>query len=143
MLLAILFSIFSGITIVISRTTNALLAQKTSNLVSTYYNYAIGLCFSLLALFLFAKDEPSYFSIPNYPSIYYYLGGPLGIIVVFLSAYLAPKISSIIMTLLLFFGQISLAIIIDWILCGYLDISNIIGGLFVFLGLLFLNQKDK
>lgn len=142
MFLALLFSFFSGVTIVISRTTNALLAQKTNTLVSTYYNYAIGLVFSLLALLLFAKDEPSYFSILNYPSFYYYFGGPLGIIVVFLSAYLAPKISSIIMTLLLFFGQISLAIVIDWIICGQVDYSNIIGGIFVFIGLLFLNQNQ-
>ncbi len=142
MFLAIIFSIFSGVTIVLSRTTNALLSTKVNTLVSTFYNYVIGLFFSIIALLIFAKGEPTFFNHNNYPSFIYYLGGPLGILVVFFSAYLAIRISSLIMTILMFFGQISAAIIIDWILKGTLDYINIIGGILVFVGLLFINQKD-
>ncbi len=141
MILAIIFSILSGVTIVLSRTTNALLSQKSNMLVSTYYNYIIGLIFSFLALIVLANNEISYFAHTSYPAFYYYLGGPLGIIVVALSAYLAVRISSLIMTILMFFGQITAAILLDWVLSGSLDIANIIGGLLVFVGLLFINQK--
>lgn len=140
MVLSIIFSILSGVTIVLSRTTNALLSQKCNPLVSTFYNYVIGLFFSFIALILFAKAEIPYFSHDSYPSFYFYLGGPLGILVVSGSLYLATRIPSLIMTILLFFGQISAAVILDWILSGSLDLANIIGGLLVFSGLLFLNQ---
>jgi transporter family-2 protein len=142
MILSIIFSILSGVTIVLSRTTNALLSQKSNTLVSTYYNYIIGLIFSFIALVLFANNEISYFAHTSYPAFYYYLGGPLGIIVVALSAYLAIRISSLIMTILMFFGQITAAVLLDWMLSGNLDLSNVIGGVFVFIGLLFINQKS-
>jgi len=143
MILAIIFSILSGVTIVISRTTNALLAAKSNTLVSTFYNYVVGLSFAIIALFVLGQSEISFFAHPSYPPFYYYLGGALGVIAVFFSAFLAVRISSIAITILMFFGQLCGAILLDWLLSGRLDISNIIGGVLVFLGLLFINQKQQ
>lgn len=142
MIVAIILSILSGVTIVLSRTTNALLSEKSSTLVSTFYNYAIGMAFSALFLLILGRSELSIFSHSSYLPFYYYLGGFLGVAAVFFSAYLAIKISSLVMTILMFFGQISGAIILDWLLSGSIDYSNILGGILVLLGLFFINHKE-
>lgn len=142
MILAIILSILSGVTIVVSRTTNAMLSLKTNTFVSTFYNYFVGIIFSFIALLIFSKNGIRFIEIEKIPSYIYFLGGPIGILGVFFSAYLALKIPSLVMTLLLFFGQISAALIIDYFLFSTVDIGNIIGGILVFLGLLLINQED-
>lgn len=141
MIIAIIVSILSGVTIVLSRTTNALLSMKTNTLISTFYNYLVGLFFSIIILLVFKDSELGFSQINKIPSYIYLLGGPIGILAVFFSSYLALKIPSLVMTLLLFFGQIVSAIIIDCFLTNTLDTGNIIGGMLVFIGLLFINQK--
>jgi len=143
MILAILFSIFSGVTIVISRTTNAMLSLKSNTIISTFYNYIIGLLVSTIVFLLFYGPSLDFMYQDNYPSLFYYFGGPLGILAVFFSAYLAIRIPSLVMTLLLSFGQIASGLVLDYYLTNTFDKGNVIGGLLVFIGLLFINQKEK
>lgn len=142
MIIAILVSLLSGVTIVLSRTTNALLSLKTNTLVSTFYNYVIGLIFSIIILLLFYKSELGFLNHEEFPKFIYYLGGPLGIIAVFFSAYLAIKIPSLVMTLLLSFGQIVSGVILDFLITKTFDLGNVIGGILVLIGILFINQKE-
>ncbi len=143
MILAIIFSMLSGVTIVISRTTNAMLSLKSNTLVSTFYNYIIGLIVSILFFLIFYGPSFDFIYQESYPSLFYYFGGPLGILAVFFSAYLALRIPSLVMTLLLSFGQIASGLVLDYYLTNTFDKGNVIGGLLVFIGLLFINQKEK
>ncbi len=134
MVVPIILSFLTGITVVTSRTINARLAQKTSMLASTWYNYLVGSLVSFLMLIIFFKNidfTPFSFS----KNISMYLGGILGVVTVLLSNITVTKISSYYMTLLLFVGQIFSGIILDVILTNEFSTINLVGGILVSIGL--------
>jgi len=134
MIVPIILSFLTGITVVTSRTINARLAQKTSMLASTWYNYLVGSLVSFLMLIIFFKNIdfiPFSFS----KNISMYLGGILGVVTVLLSNITVTKISSYYMTLLLFVGQIFSGIILDVILTNEFSTINLVGGILVSIGL--------
>ncbi len=134
MIVPIILSFLTGITVVTSRTINARLAQKTSMLASTLYNYLVGSLVSFLMLIIFFKNidfTPFSFS----KNISMYLGGILGVVTVLLSNITVTKISSYYMTLLLFVGQIFSGIILDVILTNEFSTINLVGGILVSIGL--------
>ena len=55
-LLAVLLSFIAGINLVISRTLNAKLAEKTSIRIGTFYNYLIGLLITIPVYFLLVRN---------------------------------------------------------------------------------------
>ena len=142
-LVAILFSFAAGFCVVISRTLNAKLADRTSVRSSTFFNYLVGLGVSIPFLLLLGRGEaplPFAFS----PSWYIYLGGILGVCVVLLSNMTVARISAFYLTLLIFVGQVFSGVLIDAVLTGSLSPRTLIGGLLVAGGLcvnLFLDKK--
>lgn len=140
----ILIAILSGITIVISRIVNANLAEKIGLFQSTFYNFLTGLLFSIL-IWIFTKENFNLHTIANSNiPVYSYLGGIIGIFSISLSNYIAPKISTFYMSLLIFIGQIGIGIFIDYIVLNEISKGKLIGGLLVTIGLsynLFLDKK--
>ena len=144
MLLAyLLISVMAGVTIVVGRIVNSTLAEKIGTFQGTLINYIVGLSFSIL--FLFLSNEKTTISYANINAIplWAYLGGLLGVIVIILSNYLTPKISSFYFTLLIFIGQLFIGIIIDYFAFHDLSIGKLIGGLFVLIGLTYNLWIDK
>ncbi len=142
-MLYILLAILSGVSVVISRIINSKLAEEIGTFQGTFFNYLTGLITSTIFL-LITKD---YINIPpihelNLP-IYSYLGGSIGILVVVLSNYTTPKVSSFSLTLLVFIGQLSIGIIIDYFNSNTLSIGKLIGGLFILIGLTYNILVDK
>lgn len=142
-MLYILLAILSGVSVVISRIINSKLAEEIGTFQGTFFNYLTGLIASTIFL-LITKD---YINIPpihelNLP-IYSYLGGSIGILVVVLSNYTTPKVSSFSLTLLVFIGQLSIGIIIDYFNSNTLSIGKLIGGLFILIGLTYNIVVDK
>lgn len=142
-IIAVLVSLASGVSIVISRTLNAKLADCTNLRVSTFYNYFIGLLVSIPVCLLFGYNE--IVSLANNeavsaagilsPQFYIYLGGVLGVCVVLLSNVTVAKISAFYLSLLLFVGQVFAGILIDAFISQEFSPRNLIGGLFVAAGL--------
>lgn len=129
-------SFLTGITVVTSRQVNAQLAEKTSVTVSTWYNYAVGLVTSAAALvifLLFGADIPfgSLFS----GAWWIYLGGPVGVVIVFLSNIVTMKMPALVMTLIMFAGQVFGGVAIDAVIHGDFSWRSLAGGAFAFLGL--------
>lgn len=142
-MLYILLAILSGVSVVISRIINSKLAEEIGTFQGTFFNYLTGLIASTIFL-LITKD---YINIPpihelNLP-IYSYLGGSIGILVVVLSNYTTPKVSSFSLTLLVFIGQLSIGIIIDYFNSNTLSVGKLIGGLFILIGLTYNIVVDK
>ncbi len=135
MLFAILVSIAAGVTVVVSRNINSLLAEKEGLFVSTFFNYLTGVFFSMV--FLFFSSETLRLSADTLGQIpvWAYLGGLLGVVVVTLSNYITPQISAFYMTLIIFIGQLFTGILIDWFALHILSAGKLIGGLLVLLGL--------
>ena len=133
-LVAIVFSFLAGVTIVIARTVNARLAQRTGDLESSYINHLVGLFASFLVLICFGRNEISMLHLNEYLSPMFYVGGMMGVLVVLLFNIVVPRIPSIQITLLTFSAQVFTGIILD--LCmqvGY-EKEMIIGSLWIAIG---------
>jgi transporter family-2 protein len=134
LMLPVALSLLTGVSIVISRSINARLAEKTSAIVSTWYNYVIGL---VVACIIFLIAGRMGLSIPTKISwsLWIYWGGVIGVFVVMLSNIATPKIPAFQMTLILFAGQIFTGLVLDALLSHGFSQRNLIGGIFVMLGL--------
>jgi len=69
------------------------------------------------------------------PKLYIYLGGILGVCVVLLSNMTVAKISAFYLSLFLFVGQVFTGILMDIVLSQVFSLRNLIGGIFVIVGL--------
>ncbi|MCR1952334.1 MULTISPECIES: DMT family transporter [unclassified Clostridium] len=145
-MLYILLAILSGVSVVLSRIVNFKLAEEIGTFQGTFFNYLTGFLTSLIFFFL-TKD---YININNLNELsipfYAYLGGTIGILVVLLFNYITPKVSSFSLSLLVFIGQLSIGIIIDYFSSNIISIGKILGGLLILLGLsynIFIDKKAQ
>jgi transporter family-2 protein len=136
----ILVSILAGVTIVISRIINSNLASKIGLFQSTFYNFLTGLLFSSIIL-LISRDAINV-PISSMPLVAF-LGGLVGVISVTFSSFVAPRISAFYMTLLIFIGQLSIGILIDYFTLNELSLGKVVGGIIVVIGLGFNLLVDK
>ncbi|MFL0247497.1 DMT family transporter [Candidatus Clostridium stratigraminis] len=143
MLMIAIASIIAGATIVLGRNINSILANKIGLFEGTFFNYIVGLSFSLIFL-VFSNDYLSFStSILKAVPIWAFLGGFLGVIVVSISNLVTPKISAFYLTLILFIGQLFSGVIIDFFSQGLISMGKVIGGLLVILGLSYNLIIDK
>ena len=135
-------TITCGITVIISRTTNAQLSKHISNRASTFYNYLTGGIVSLIVLLISKEIAPSWVFPDSLSGYIMYLGGIVGVFSILLSNYITPKISAFQLTIILFISQIFTGIIIDWLRYDTLSIGKVIGGILVLFGLIYNTYID-
>ena len=144
---AVLLSALAGIFIVIARTLNAKLAEKTSVRSSTFYNYFLGLIFAIPVYLILSGNvsgELSSFTLSS--RFYIYLGGIVGMCFIMISNVIVTKIPAFYLSLLIFVAQVFTGILIDTLIEGMFSIQIFIGGLLVTTGLcvdLLLDRKIK
>lgn len=143
MIIYIIISILAGVTIVIGRTINSNLAERIGIFQGTFFNYVVGLLFSIIFLIFSKETFPTTFN--SFSSIPFlaYLGGLLGVITIVISNYMTPRISSFYLTLFIFIGQLFMGVIIDYTNIGTVSIGKIIGGILVLIGLTYNLIVDK
>lgn len=139
----VLLAILAGVSVVISRIFNSRIAEEIGTFQGTFINYLTGLIASFL-FFILTRDyinigASSFSSVPFYA----YLGGAIGILVVLLSNYTTPKVSSFSLSLLVFIGQLSIGILIDYFSYSTVSIGKLIGGLLILFGLSYNMILDK
>ncbi|GAA0084494.1 DMT family transporter [Clostridium sp. CTA-7] len=139
----ILLAILAGVSVVISRIFNSRIAEEIGTFQGTFINYLTGLITSF-SFFILTRDyinigTSSFSSVPFYA----YLGGAIGILVVLLSNYTTPKVSSFSLSLLVFIGQLSIGILIDYFSYSTVSIGKLIGGLLILFGLSYNMILDK
>ncbi|WP_455717519.1 DMT family transporter [Anaerosporobacter sp.] len=140
--MALFAAITCGITVVISRTTNASLSSYIKNTGSTFYNYLTGGIVSLIVLLLSNEIAPSWVFPNSLNGYIMYFGGIVGVFSTLLSNYITPKISAFQFTIILFISQIFTGIIIDWLLYDTLSVGKILGGILVLVGLIYNTYID-
>lgn len=147
MFIAIVVSFLAGVTVVVSRTTNARLAAETSLLKSTFYNYVLGLICSIIVLlcmhFFVTTQLPEAPLSLQWNQLWIYLGGAMGVCTVSISNAVVTKISSFYVTLLMFVGQVFTGIALDIIISHTFSLGNLLGGLCVAIGLILNLWFDK
>ncbi len=143
MIIYIIISILAGVTIVIGRTINSNLAERIGIFQGTFFNYVVGLLFSIIFLIFSKETFPTTFN--SFSSIPFlaYLGGLLGVITIVISNYMTPRISSFYLTLFIFIGQLFMGVIIDYTNIGTVSIGKVIGGILVLIGLTYNLIVDK
>lgn len=133
----------SGITVIVSMIINSHLAERTGVFKSCRVNFLVGLISISLILFFnkgFSKDIFS--NLTSYP-FWVYLGGLIGVIIVVISNIIVLKIPTIYFTLILFVGQLSMSIVIDYFVQNNFSLGKLIGGVLILLGLLYNFRVDK
>ena len=132
----------AGALIVIGRVINSNLAIKVGIYKGTVINYVVGLIFAaaylVIEMSLFNPAKINFTIIPWWA----WLGGLTGVMVIVLSNYITPKISSFAQTLLVFIGQLFAGVIIDYFSSGSISIGKIIGGALVLAGLVYNTRVD-
>lgn len=142
--LYILSGMLAGTTVVTSRSINANLARKIGLNSSTFFNFIVGLTVSFLVLMVLGDGMISYSKV-DFSSIpsWAYIGSVLGVGVVFLSNYMAVRISAFYLTLLIFIGQLFSGVILDYFVLNSLSTGKLLGGFLVLGGLSYNLLLDK
>lgn len=118
MVISLILAFASGVTIVLSRMITAHLGAYVGTLRSALANYAIGFGGALL-LFLLRGAVIRTVQTPASPTrIVDFSGGLLGVMTVLLCIILVPKLPSYVLTLLIFLGQLSSGITLDFPAAG-------------------------
>lgn len=133
-ILAVWFSFGSGVSIVISRSVNARLAERIGPLPGSFVNHLAGLPVTVLLVFLMARGRPDLSGLGTGPA-WTYLGGVLGVLGVVLFNILVPKISQFHLTILTFVGQVLSGVLIDILRGGFTADASFMGGLLITAGI--------
>ena len=112
-MLMILLAVLGGVLTTLSMVVSSTLGKKIGLIQSTIIHYIGGLIGGVFILIgLGSKIAPSIAEMSNMP-FYIFLGGVIGVMVVYTSNVVIPKIPVVYSTLLMFSGQMLCAIIID------------------------------
>ena len=139
----IILSMLGGILTTLSMIVNSSLGKKIGVLQSTCINYIVGLICSTLVLVVLGNSinvtTETFAKMP----FYVFLGGAIGVSVVYLSNIIIPKIPVVYSTLLLFVGQVITGIIIDFFMMSEISFSKLIGAIIIILGILYNSRIDE
>ena len=138
----IILAMLGGILTTLSMIVNSSLGKKIGVLQSTCINYIVGLICSTLVLILLGSsvkvNAETFLKMP----FYIFLGGAIGVSVVYFSNIIIPKIPVVYSTLLLFVGQVVTGIIIDFFVMSEISFSKLIGAIVIIIGILYNSKID-
>lgn len=132
----------TGISIVFATILNGKLAQKIGVLNGVMMNYLMGLIASLILCFS-VKDHIPSFEILNLAPWYYFLGGFIGVAVVFLFNITVPHIPAVYIVILPFIGQMLTSSVIDYFYLNIFSKGKVIGGVLFLVGLIYNARVDQ
>lgn len=130
-------TIFSGFTVLISIIMLGSINKKVGLLPTTLINFATGTIGSILII-LFVH-EFNLEILQNVP-FYLYFGSVVVIAITMLNGTIINKIPAVYTTMLVFIGQLSAGIIIDYYRFNKFSLGDFIGGIVVLIGLLYNNR---
>ena len=133
---SIFFALLAGVSIVLSRSVNALLAEKIGALSSSFFNYASGLLASLAFLLLFAPHiSPALPQLMKNGNAILLMGGVIGVINIILNR-IVTRIPPLQLTLIVFVAQLASGMLLDYFLLDLFSMRKLIGCSIVVIGLL-------
>ena len=130
----------TGVFVVISRTTNAKLAEKTSAATSMLFNYIFAFVFSFILFFVVNEKT---ICAPVDTKIWVYFGGTLGVIIGLMCNILANKMPTFIMTIIVFIGQIFMSVVLDIFVLQKFNFISLVGIILISVGLIINTLVDE
>lgn len=140
-ILAVILSIFSGVTVVVSRTLNARMLLYYDLQTSTLFNYITGLFSSSLVLLILSPLAFTTLFTFDFPW-YTYSGGAIGAVLVSLSSIVAVRLPSYSITVVMFLGQFFFGMVLDALTGRAPTPQAVIGGVILAIGL-FVNYYQQ
>lgn len=137
-----ILSMLSGVTVVLSRVINYLLAQRIGTYQSTFFNFLLGFLGSCLLFFISSEALANILVYQSLPW-WVYVGGLIGVVSVTLSSFLSAKLPAFYLALLIFTGQLFTGIVIDYVKTQTLSLLQILGGILVVMGLCYNLYQDE
>ena len=131
-----------GFAIVISMVQNARLSKDIPNTQTTVINFITGLLATGLVFILGGNALATYGQMAEVP-FFGFIGGTLGVAVVFLSTVILRKVSIIAASMLMYTGQMLTGFLIDWLRGTDLTPMKILGCLLVIAGIYFNGYVDS
>ena len=99
-MISIIFSILSGVTIVLSRSVNGMLSKKMGAYQGTFYNYFTGFMTSLILMLVLMIVGVQHINISlDKTNLMMYLGGIIGVFNILILNIIVPRISPVILSL--------------------------------------------
>lgn len=133
-LYAILLSVAAGVSSVLSRSVNAVLANEIGALQGSLINHIAGLPVCVVVLFLLGRNELTAEFAFHGSTPWIYIGGAFGVIAVLLYNIVVPKVPAFYVTLLAFIGQVFAGLVIDVMMNNGYSKRTMIGGVLVSVG---------
>ena len=150
-MISIIFSILSGVTIVLSRSVNGMLSKKMGAYQGTFYNYFTGFMTSLILMLVLMVVGVQHINISldktNLMMVFKSAGAGTFIFSAMsigqILNIIVPRISPVILTLLSFIGQLVSGMVIDAFVYNMFSISKILGCLIVIAGLVIYQLSEE
>lgn len=139
----IILAFLTGCAVILSLVINSKLAEKIGIFQGALINYTVGLLFSILVLIINYKYIDIAIELFANIPFWVYLGGFIGVIVLSINNIVIPKIPTIYSALLLFIGQLSMGMLIDFFIGNSISMGKIAGGLLILCGMLYNFYVDK
>lgn len=133
-IVAVIVSLVAGVSVVLSRTVNARLAEKVGALRGSLVNHMVGLPITILLAFVALIGNGLSEVTDRAFSPWVYCGGMLGVGVVLLFNLIVLKVPAFRLTVLTFIGQVFTGILLDVITGGGYSKSSFYGGFIVTAG---------
>lgn len=142
-MLVILLAVLGGVLTTLSMVVSSSLGKKIGLIQSTIIHYIGGLIGGIFILIgMGSASVPSIIDMSRMP-LYIFLGGIMGVMVVYASNVVIPKIPVVYSTLLMFSGQMLCAIVIDAIVMGDFSWKKLLGAIIVILGIFYNSKIDE
>ncbi|HZK29560.1 MAG TPA: DMT family transporter [Clostridia bacterium] len=127
---AVWFSLSAGISVVVSRSINARLAERVGALRGSFINHLVGLPVTILLVLLVSGSLAPPSTASGF-RVWIYLGGVLGVAAVLIFNVIVPKVSQFHLTVLTFVGQVFTGVVLDLATKGIVVDASFIGGLVI------------
>ena len=140
-MLVILLAVLGGV-LTLSMVVSSSLGKKIGLIQSTIIHYIGGLIGGIFILIgMGSVSVPSIIDMSRMP-LYIFLGGIMGVMVVYASNVVIPKIP-VVYSILMFSGQMLCAIVIDAIVMGDFSWKKLLGAIIVILGIFYNSKIDE
>lgn len=145
--MSVIFALLAGTLIILCISINGILAAKVGLIQAGITNYLVGLLSSFVYIVIIIIINK--FSLTNLLHLnsgipfYFFLGGAVGSVIMLLNSLIINNLSAVYVTILVFIGQLSTGIFIDYLSGGGLPVGKIIGGMLILAGLYLYIKGDS
>lgn len=139
----IAMALFTGVLVIMSFIINSNLAKQIGVFQGTLINYIVGLICSVIVWIVASGAESVNLGLFGNVPVWAFIGGGVGVMIVVISNILIPTIPAVYSTLLIFIGQLSTSMVIDYFAGNEVTTGKIVGGLLILSGLLYNFMIDN